>query len=219
MKTSLTTDRLAPGSPVNKRDYFDISSRRGLPMRCPILEQCERRRFTIRTRRAEDGEYMVTPPIPLEPVVPMIEDACKVGGNNNFFVRCLCPEVALFEHSDAMPGFAGMPMTSGEYDKYFDVPYHLLDTGHFSECAEYVQSERDQAAGKAGKLAMSTENGGALSSNIISSNDVTFNLNSFNNREHQPTGKSVFDWLALIFTVVGLMIAIAVWLYGDSILN
>jgi hypothetical protein len=30
-------------------------------------------------------------------------------------------------------------MITGEYDKYWDEPYKVRETGHFSECAEFTE--------------------------------------------------------------------------------
>jgi REase_DpnII-MboI len=138
----LSFRKLDPKAPRTMRDYFELSREMGLPNRCPILQRCERRSRTIWLGRSGDGADMIPPPAPMAPVVPIIEDATRVGGNHNFFVDHLCPEVALFEPSDSFPVLSGFPMTSGQYDEFMSPPYQLLDTGHFSECAEYVASRQ-----------------------------------------------------------------------------
>jgi hypothetical protein len=125
-------------SPRTKRDYFEIGQARHLPLRCPILQRCERRSFTIALRRRDDGADMLDPPKPSDPVVSMIEAAGRVGGSHHFHLAHCCPEVALFEESDSFPALSGHPMTSADYDKSWVPPYRLLETGHYSECAEYV---------------------------------------------------------------------------------
>jgi len=125
-------------SPQTKSDYFAVSVAQSIPARCPLLERCERRAHTI----ADANEW------PLEraaqvvglkkPLVKSIgEGAGRIGGANNFISGGQCPEVNLFESSHALPGFAGKPTTKGEYDKNLDPQFIIIETGHYSQCAEY----------------------------------------------------------------------------------
>jgi hypothetical protein len=126
-------------SPANKADYFAFSKSLDLPMRCPLLQHCERRAHTIALANGWRLEEAATRVDLKAPIVKSIgEVSYKIGGENNFVSGGLCPEVNLFETTDALPGFPGHPTTKGEYDKYIDPQFKILETGHFSECAEYA---------------------------------------------------------------------------------
>jgi hypothetical protein len=74
------------------------------------------------------------------------ESPYKIGGENNFVMGGMCPEVNLFEGTQALSGFSGLPVLKGEYDKYFSGAKHRVsETGHYSQCAEFAlhQSNSD----------------------------------------------------------------------------
>ncbi len=131
---------------LTKQDYFACSREQGLPNRCPILDRCERRARTLevaQSREALNHHF----PKPNEPVVPSVgEDAYLAGGRNNFLVGGMCPEVALFDPSSFFGGLSGHPTINGRYDKYMSPQYEILDTGHFSECAEYSLEAHSRAS-------------------------------------------------------------------------
>lgn len=129
----------------NKEEYFELSRRHGLPTRCPLLQRCERRAHTLALannwpldKAASFAELDL-------PIVGSVgEPAYLIGGKNNFIVGGQCPEVGLFETTMAIIGLNGMPVTMGQYDKYTDPQYEVLETGHFSECAEYALYSKEQ---------------------------------------------------------------------------
>jgi hypothetical protein len=123
---------------LDKQGYFRLSREQGLSNRCPILSRCARRSRTFElVRFRENGSYQIDKPD--EPIVSIVgEDSYLAGGNNNFIVGGVCPEVALFESSRFFPGFSGYATTKAQYDKYMDPQDQILETGHFSECAEYA---------------------------------------------------------------------------------
>lgn len=127
--------------PDNTKDYFEVSERRGLPLRCPILQRCQRRAHTIADANGwpfTDAERLagLQPPV----LDSIGESAGRLGGENNFISSRQCPEVILFETSVALPGFSGKPTVSGEYDKYLSPQFKIIETGHFSQCAEFAAS-------------------------------------------------------------------------------
>jgi hypothetical protein len=135
-----------------KDDYFTVSRQQGLPTRCPLLDRCERRAHTVAI--ANDWDFDEAPKH-LDMKAPLVESvgepAYLLGGSNNFTIGGQCPEVGLFESTMAIIGLSGRPLTKGRYDKYMDPQYKVLETGHFSECAEYVRSCHEDSAPTATK--------------------------------------------------------------------
>lgn len=118
---------------------------RGVPNRCPILSRCRRRSNTI----ALFNNLDVTGGINLaeleEPYISVKGEApYMTSGNTNWLYGALCPEVPLFEHSVSVVEFSGSPITKGQYDKYMEPTFQVIDTGHFSECAEYSEYQNTQ---------------------------------------------------------------------------
>lgn len=222
MDSRVSFENLPDGSIRSKQEYFAASTQQGLPKRCPILQRCARRTFTIKVNRYNDGEHYVTPKQPLEPVVEMIEEACLAGGRNNFFVNHMCPEVALFDPSNSFPHLSGYPMTSAEYDKYWDVPYKLLDTGHFSECLEFLSVEKSLAVSSVseGPVALPVSRHAADFSGAHAGRDLIVNVSQNSNTLNET--RRWVRWLgyaSAIATILALPITLAVWMYGDSILK
>lgn len=125
----------------SKQDYFSLSREQGLPSRCPLLERCERRADTLALANKwplRDAPIRAGLKPPFVPSVG--EPAYLIGGENNFVIGGQCPEVGLFETTMAIMGLSGVPLTKGQYDKYLDPQYQVIETGHYSECAEYVRS-------------------------------------------------------------------------------
>jgi hypothetical protein len=137
--------------PKNKADYFAISASLSLPARCPLLDRCERRAHTIASANNWPLDKAAELAGLKEPIIETIgEGAGHVGGDSSFCASGLCPEVNLFETGYAIGPFSGRPTTKGEYDKYLDPQFKILETGHYSQCAEYsafVFSSKNQATG------------------------------------------------------------------------
>lgn len=222
MDSQLSIEALPEGAPKSKRDYFALSTEQGLPKRCPILQRCERRTFTIRVSRYNDGEHYVLPDEPQSPVVKMVEEATLAGGRNNFYVNHMCPEVALFDPSNSFPFMSGFPMTSAEYDKYWSPQYRLLDTGHFSECSEYIGTINDSHGLQelppmppvAGIQPISGFNGANVGRDLI----VHLGGHPTSLEKASIWGRWLSNGSA-IATIMALVVGLAVWLYGDSILK
>ena len=125
--------------------YFARSAAQNLPNRCPILDRCERRFRTLEVASNRNGE-LADFDGQRSPIVKSIgEHGYLVGGENNFIVGGMCPEVALFEPSHFFGGLSGVATRRGQYDKFMQPQYQILETGHFSECAEYVGEKARKA--------------------------------------------------------------------------
>ncbi len=127
----------------SKKDYFELSRENSLPCRCPILEQCERRADTIALALAYANKWDFSKARKMvsvkEPLISSVgENAYLAGGENNFIMSGLCPEVSLFE-SSSMIGPNNVPKTKWTYDKFMNPQDRIIETGHFSECVEYSQ--------------------------------------------------------------------------------
>lgn len=131
-------------SPRTNSDYFAMSSALGLPARCPLLNHCQRRAHTIALANDWPLEKAEKYASLKKPYVKSVgEPAYRVGGDNNFLIGGQCPEVNLFERSVALIGFSGTPTVRAQYDKYMDPKFEILDTGHYSQCAEYAAATSD----------------------------------------------------------------------------
>jgi len=83
---------------------------------------------------------------PDKPEVPISGDGPYFigGGTTSFLIGGACPEVAMFEPQLFFMGLNHAPTIKGQYDKYMEPKYEVLETGHFSECAEYSLATTDQ---------------------------------------------------------------------------
>ena len=132
----------------SKTAYFELSKSLSLHARCPLLGRCERRAHTIALANEWPLEEAAQRVGLHKPIVKSIgECAHLIGGKNNFVFGGQCPEVNLFESTVALIGFSGQPTTTGNYDAYFpDEKYRVLETGHYSQCAEYASQSPSNAA-------------------------------------------------------------------------
>lgn len=107
-------------------------------MRCPILNQCERRAHTLAIANQMPIERSAKLADLREPIIQSVgEGAYQVGGTNNFCFGGQCPEVNLFDDLMAVGAFREKPTTKGDYDKYRTPQFMILETGHYSCCAEF----------------------------------------------------------------------------------
>lgn len=135
-------------APEPKAEYFEISKSLSLPARCPVLGRCERRAHTIALANDWPLEEAAKRVDMQAPIVKSIgEGAYRIGGKNNFVFGGQCPEVNLFEGTVALIGFSGKPTSKGSYDVYFpDEKYRVLETGHYSQCAEFASQSSSPPA-------------------------------------------------------------------------
>lgn len=134
---------------MKETEYYKISKENDLPLRCPILNYCSRRAWTI---------YLFSEYSKYEPSLNMVQALQKAGeipkdfeknqivvqgespsiirGTEHYYFSDVCPEVNLFDGSNAM--ISGKACTKGDYDKYYKgEKYRVLKSQHFSECAEF----------------------------------------------------------------------------------
>ena len=136
---------------MKAEDYFQLSRKRKVPMRCPILNRCARRAFTLHQyghHRPGASEVSFSKELIREGVLPSDFDATCIHlcGETPSFSRdsdnveyCnLCPEVNLFDLNFALPFASGTASASGEWDKVQGL--HSTVERHFTECPEYCKS-------------------------------------------------------------------------------
>lgn len=134
---------------MEEKEYYNISKEKDLPLRCPIINYCSRRAWTIylfsEYSKSEHNLNMVEA-LQKDGVIPSDFEKNKImlqgespsiiRGNNNFYFSDVCPEVNLFDGWNAM--IPGKACTKGDYDKYYkNEKTRVIKSQHFSECAEY----------------------------------------------------------------------------------
>lgn len=141
---------------MNQSEYFKKSDDLGLPKRCPLLNICGRRAFTIYLFNHEmfgSDDFIhelkrhgMLPDSFEKVMIPMQgESASMIGGNTNFHFNNVCPEVNLFDDVNRISGIKKLAASSFAYDKFWDnQKYRILEMKHFSECAEYSYNEYNQ---------------------------------------------------------------------------
>lgn len=134
---------------MEEKEYYNISKEKDLPLRCPIINYCSRRAWTIylfsEYSKSKPNLNMVealqkdgTIPSDFEKNKIMLqgESPSIIRGNNNFYFSDVCPEVNLFDGWNAM--IPGKACTKGDYDKYYkNEKTRVIKSQHFSECAEF----------------------------------------------------------------------------------
>ena len=134
---------------MKENEYYEISNEKGLPLRCPILNYCSRRAWTI---------YLFSEYSKYDPGLNFIQALQKDGtisndfeenqiqlqgeppsilrGNGYYDFLDVCPEVNLFESSHAL--ISGKACVSGNYDKERNgEKVKVAKSQHFSQCAEF----------------------------------------------------------------------------------
>ncbi len=132
---------------MNKEEYFAKSHSQKLPLRCPILNYCMRRAYTIYFSSYRDLKGNIVTILKSHGELPDDFDVKKIdvqgespewiGGSNNYFFSGFCPEVNLFEGGHALLK-TRVSATSASYDKdWRHNQFRTNECGHFSECPEY----------------------------------------------------------------------------------
>lgn len=135
---------------MDKSEYIKISQNSGLPSRCPILQYCKRRAWTIYFLNEYDkndphDNYVLKLkkegdiPDDFEEKAISIQGESPGGsiGNGNGWFHDLCPEVNLFDTMNAFGYFKGTACSSGSYDNENNPKARIDSVRHFSECAEF----------------------------------------------------------------------------------
>ena len=134
---------------LDKEKYYSISKSNGLVLRCPILDRCMRRTWTIYLFNYDNmpncSNSNLVPyfrdigilsktekPIEIVGEVPSI-----IGGNENSYFDNACPEVLLFDSMYAITYASGVAATSAQWDKLNNPKSKINECRHYSECPEY----------------------------------------------------------------------------------
>lgn len=133
----------------SQEEYYAISSKDGLPKRCPILKKCCK---AVRTRwvlgfevvgtktsfedfLSFEGQYWEP-----EKMIPSVEQmqwlSPEIYGDSGFFYAYnICPEVTLFEEY-YLPDVI-IPSACGKISYYYESKRAIVTPKHYSECAEF----------------------------------------------------------------------------------
>lgn len=134
---------------MDSKEYYEISNKKNLPLRCPILNYCSRRVETIYMFSDYYKNFPNQNGIDLlirEGVIPndfrkkqihiQGESPHMIKGNNNFYFADMCPEVNLFDGMNAL--HPKKACVSGDYDNYrTKEKSKIIKCQHYSECPEF----------------------------------------------------------------------------------
>lgn len=134
---------------MKEKEYFKESTEKNLPLRCPILNYCSRRAWTIylfseyskydsrlNMVQALQKDGAILDDFEEKEIMVQGEPPSIIRGNNHYYFSNACPEVNLFEDSHTL--MSGCACTHGGYDKYRKGNKNKANrTGHFSKCAEF----------------------------------------------------------------------------------
>ncbi len=131
---------------MNSEDYYKISVENNLPARCPILNYCSRRAYTISFFSKYDRQKDVISTLLEDGVLPSDflknqialqgEPPTWIEGNNNWHFSNCCPEVNLFDGGNSL--FFGVACVEGDYDSYYrGNKSRPIKYQHFSKCPEF----------------------------------------------------------------------------------
>jgi 5-methylcytosine-specific restriction endonuclease McrA len=159
---------------LSENEYYEISDKEKLPKRCPILDKCERRAWTLAFTmnsckdlidlRSESREIKIITQLinegkisedyEQEKVTVKGEQPETIEGKSSFGFANLCPEVILFENHRFRYEIPRISAISGRYttEKYDKSGYYC---SHFCECPEF--SNYNYEKGVIGKLSKKTK--------------------------------------------------------------
>lgn len=134
---------------MNQKKYYKIGEKKQLSLRCPILNYCMRRVYTIYFNSEYDkysGGQSVVQALKNAGEIPSDFNDKKIElqgeapswsrGNEHFYFSNMCPEVNLFDDSNSL--FPGIACVEGSYDNERQYQKSkIIKTKHFSECAEF----------------------------------------------------------------------------------
>lgn len=175
---------------MNQSEYYEIGNLKNLPLRCPILNYCRRRAWTIYFNsdyERFDSELTMEEALLKDGTLPIDFNKHKIEvqgeppywikGNINYFFDGMCPEVNLFDPMNSL--INNQACTSAEYDKDFkNTTVRILKTKHYSECAEFNKYIFDKALIKNKKKprkTISSKSKATLQKKIKSSCPICFN--------------------------------------------
>ncbi len=134
-----------------KKEYYEISEAKKLPLRCPCLSNCLRYRFTAyyvgqtcyETRSSTIEEKLKEMRIigQEESISKMLdagEPVTFIGGSSSFYITNGCPEFFLHDHEHKLSGMQKIGTHQFSYDEYFQGSKFIPgESRHYTECAEY----------------------------------------------------------------------------------
>lgn len=136
---------------MDKQEYFRKSRYEGLPNRCPILNYCKRRMYTIyyySDYSTVDRQNNIIKALEADGLIPKDFDQKSIDiqgesptwskSNNLIYYHNTCPEVNLFDSENSLPFAFGIASTDGEWDNFrTDNKFANQECKHYSECSEY----------------------------------------------------------------------------------
>lgn len=151
---------------MNKDEYFSIGQNKTLPLRCPILNYCTRRAYTIyyySDYNQYDKHLGAIDALQKDGTLPIDfkdkqislqgESPIWIRGNSHFYFSNTCPEINLFDGSNSL--FKDVACTEGSYDKEYKTnKHHIIKCQHYSECPEfnhYLFEQKKRSNSKAKK--------------------------------------------------------------------
>lgn len=131
----------------SKEEYYKISSKEGLPKRCPILGKCCRAVWTryvlgfgVTKYDTTWEEFIESQGQHWDPET-MIKEVEQLEWGSSlilFFAKNTCPEITLFE-PEYLPHVL-IPSAFGEVHHYDESKRTEIIAKHYSECAEFCEN-------------------------------------------------------------------------------
>lgn len=137
---------------MDKTQYFEISKKEKLPNRCPLLNICRRRAFTIylfsfwkaypnSSNLWEEllNKHGILSKGYFDNVIEFLGEEPEMSfGEEYFSFNHVCPEVNLFDSSHKIFSVPTSACTKGDWDKLrTSKKFISYEEKHFSECAEF----------------------------------------------------------------------------------
>ena|SRR5690554_4416796 len=114
---------------MNEEQYFEKSRKNKCVLRCPIIDYCTRRAYTIyfySDFSKIDYENNIVTALQKESVLPndFLEKQIKLKGEvpiwskgkNMLYYYNMCPEVNLFDNENSLPFATGIASVNGDWD-------------------------------------------------------------------------------------------------------
>jgi len=135
---------------MDKIEYLKISQNKGLPSRCPILDYCLRRAYTIyfySEYKEEDFSNDIIETLIKAGEVPndFMERLIRMSGEVPNWSKGkgigwftgMCPEVNMFDTSNSLNAFSKTACSDGSWDNENDKKIIISEEKHYSECSEF----------------------------------------------------------------------------------
>ena len=133
---------------MNEKEYFKKSEQKKLPARCPILDYCTRRAYSLYFLGGYTGgqnksvveilqrDDLLKPDFNENSIELSGEVPEYMNGKSFKTYSNLCPEVNLFD-SFAFPQAKGTASISGEWEDSRKTEFKNINFRHYSECSEF----------------------------------------------------------------------------------